>query len=356
MLSCDTFALTKKYFRENENCLAKNSDRPLGEAQPLSFFPGGEHEEGEMLTCTHLTIPQAKKTYTVLGSRPYWIWGFEMGVNEMGLMIGNEAQGSRCEEETEEGLLGMDLLRLALERTATAREGVLLIGKLLQQYGQNANASQLFDRRYENSFLLIDRESIWLMETAGRNWAAREIHDWAAISNCYSIGTDYDLCSDDMEEFVRGKRWLRPQEPIDFAKAFTQPAVRQERSIPRWRRMQKLIAAQAGPLDFGAVSAVLRDHHCLYYWSNFASLWAGDCLGVVLGGAVYSWYSSFCESITNVGSIYRECIYCDLAAVLLYFAVRIFAQQGKTTGCSGLLCCYRVVHCIAGILAGTFDG
>lgn len=38
-----------------------------------------------------------------------------MGVNECGLIIGNEAEGSRCEGEKEEGLLGMDLLRLALE-------------------------------------------------------------------------------------------------------------------------------------------------------------------------------------------------------------------------------------------------
>lgn len=39
MLSCDTFALTKEFFTGNQNFLAKNSDRPLGEAQPLSFFP-----------------------------------------------------------------------------------------------------------------------------------------------------------------------------------------------------------------------------------------------------------------------------------------------------------------------------
>ena len=70
MLSCDTFALTKEFFTGNQNFLAKNSDRPLGEAQPLSFFPGGVHEKGETVKCTHLTIPQAERTYTVLGSHP----------------------------------------------------------------------------------------------------------------------------------------------------------------------------------------------------------------------------------------------------------------------------------------------
>ena len=260
MLSCDTFVLGKSFYSEGKNYLAKNSDRPLGEAQPLAFYPGGDHQPGEMLQCTHLTIPQAAHTYTVLGSRPWWIWGFEMGANECGLVIGNEAEGSRCEAETEEGLLGMDLLRLALERAATAREGVAVITSLLEQYGQNANASTLFDRRYENSFLLMDRESIWLLETAGRQWAAREVKDWAAISNCYSIGAEYDLCSAQLESYARERRWLHTDEPFHFTKAYTLPATRQTASTPRWRRLCKRIEAPGRPLNREDIKSILRDH------------------------------------------------------------------------------------------------
>ena len=96
MLSCDTFALGKDYFTGHQTFLCKNSDRPLGEAQPLLFAAAADHAPGETLRCTHLTLPQAEHTYAVLGSKPYWIWGFEMGANEKGLFIGNEAQGSRC--------------------------------------------------------------------------------------------------------------------------------------------------------------------------------------------------------------------------------------------------------------------
>lgn len=39
MFSCDTFALTKEFFTGNQNFLAKNSDRPLGERSPCPFFP-----------------------------------------------------------------------------------------------------------------------------------------------------------------------------------------------------------------------------------------------------------------------------------------------------------------------------
>lgn len=259
MQSCDTFALSRAFSADHKNTLAKNSDRPLGEAQPFAFYPGDTHEKGDMLRCTHLTIPQAERTYTVLGSRPYWIWGFEMGVNECGLMIGNEAEFSRCEAETEEGLLGMDILRLALERAATAREGVSVITGLLEKYGQNANANPLFDRRYENSFMLVDPSEIYLLETAGRQWAAKKIDDWAAISNCYSIGADYDLCSENLEALAREKRFLRPDEPFVFSKAYGQ-ASKQSTSLPRFRRLQRLIASIKGPLSHSHIRRILSDH------------------------------------------------------------------------------------------------
>lgn len=260
MQSCDTFALSKAYYSEGINYLAKNSDRPLGEAQPLAFYPGGEYRQGETVRCTHLTIPQAAHTYTVLGSRPYWIWGFEMGVNECGLAIGNEAEFSRCDKETTEGLLGMDILRLALERAATAHEGVDVIAELLETYGQNANANPLFDRRYENSYMLVDREEIWLMETAGRKWVARKVKDWGAISNCYSIGLEYDMCSPDLEAYARERRWLHPDEPFDFAKAYTDAKAVQSNSTQRWRRLNQLIGNHEEPLNREDVKAVLRDH------------------------------------------------------------------------------------------------
>lgn len=260
MQSCDTFVLSGRSYEFGKNLLAKNSDRPLGECQPLVLIPGADHPTGSTVTCTDLTIPQAVRTYAVLGSRPYWIWGFEMGINEWGLAIGNEAQGSRCEAETETGLLGMDLLRLGLERARTCREAITVITQLLEQYGQNANASPLFDRRYENSFLLVDPQEIWLLETAGRQWAAKQVEDRYAISNCYTIGDDWDLCSESLESYARDRRWLEPEEAFDFTKAYTNPAPRQTASVPRWRRLNKLIEAAGTVMDQDQVKRVLRDH------------------------------------------------------------------------------------------------
>ncbi len=242
---CDTIAVHGSLTGHGKNILMKNSDRPLGECQPLVYFPG---ENGK---------------YAVLGSKPYWIHGFEMGANEKGLFIGNEAEGSRCPAETEEGMLGMDMLRYALEHAASCREAIRVLTGLLSEHGQNANASRLFDRRYENSYILCDKKEIWVMETAGREWAAREIRDYTAVSNCYTIETDYDLFSENMEKLVREKRWLHPSEPINFAKAYTLPASRQRNALPRRRRMMKLLTGileKEGKVGFSDLQTIFRDH------------------------------------------------------------------------------------------------
>lgn len=260
MLSCDTFVLPAEANFFGSNLMAKNSDRPIGEAQALTWTDGAEHARGETVQCTYISVPQAEKTYGVLGSKPYWIWGYEMGVNEKGVMIGNEAQGSKAAESgCENELLGMDLLRLGLERGATAREAMEVITALLEEYGQNANASRLYDKRYENSFFIADREEIWLLETAGRMWAAKRIEEPYAISNCYTI-VKPDECSEALEKYARDKGWLAADERFNFAKAYTAPAARQTGAVPRMRRLRVLLEAEDEPLDAVTIKAILRDH------------------------------------------------------------------------------------------------
>lgn len=67
----------------------------------------------EMFQCTYIEIPQVEKTYAVILSKPAWMWGAEMGANECGVCIGNEAVWTKLNgpDDEVERLLGMDLLR-----------------------------------------------------------------------------------------------------------------------------------------------------------------------------------------------------------------------------------------------------
>jgi secernin len=168
---------------------AKNSDRDPNEAQFLEHVPAATHAASSEVRCTWISVPQVKRTNAVLLSRPWWIWGAEMGANEHGVVIGNEAVFTRARREPEDGLIGMDLLRLALERAATAEQAVSVIVELLERHGQGGSCSHAHPRfQYDNSFIVADPVNAIVLETAGREWAVEPVKGAArTISNGLTI-------------------------------------------------------------------------------------------------------------------------------------------------------------------------
>lgn len=86
----------------------KNSDREPNEAQVLEYHQPVKYSRDREVQCTYMTIPQARETHGVLFSRPFWMWGAEIGVNDMGVVIGNEAVWTKMPINRTVRLTGMD--------------------------------------------------------------------------------------------------------------------------------------------------------------------------------------------------------------------------------------------------------
>jgi hypothetical protein len=214
---------------------AKNSDRDPNEAQVLRWYAAADHPPGSTVACTWSEIDQVPHTHAVLLSQPWWMWGAEIGANEHGVVIGNEAVFTRRTGDRGDGaLLGMDLLRLALERATNAEQAVATIVELLEEHGQGGSCSHEHPRfTYDNSYLVADRERAIVLETAGRGWATEHVRGGGrSISNGLTIP--------------------------DFAKAHADPVRGRVAACARRRGRTQVAAEQAtGP---GELMAALRDH------------------------------------------------------------------------------------------------
>jgi hypothetical protein len=231
---CDCLVALPSASATGTTLFAKNSDRPPGESQVLERYPASVRAEPIRATHVHVDAGDGGETIGVVGSRPWWMWGLEHGVNEAGVAIGNETIYTSLDPRAfRPALTGMDLVRLGLERATSAKDAVDVMTGLLERYGQGGTGHLGRERPYWSSFLVADASDAWVVETSGTTWEAEQVTDRRAISNRTTIPS-----------FDAAHR--HPRQPVETL------------VDPRLRASEALLAA--GSVRVKDVKAHLRSH------------------------------------------------------------------------------------------------
>jgi dipeptidase len=223
---------------------AKNSDRDPDEPQIAEWH--ARRPAGRTVRTQYLEIDDPG-AHALLGSRPTWLWGLEHGVNEHRVAIGNEKIWTTTHpRSTPAALIGMDLVRLGLERAQSADDALEVITTLLEQHGQAGTGEPGRDEPYFSSFLVADPHGGWIVETSDRTWAARPVGNGTSISNRVTLGTDW----------TRGSRDLVVGADFDGVRLPEMPTVVADHRLAVTRA-----AISPGPsVQLREIAATLRDH------------------------------------------------------------------------------------------------
>ncbi|MBQ3355441.1 MAG: C69 family dipeptidase [Bacteroidales bacterium] len=169
--ACTNLIVGKKASADGSVMCTYNCDG-FGFSGSLFYSPAGRHAEGELIAIhgwgpTHegQFVKQVPYTYNVVGL-----------MNERQVTIVETTFDGRLELVNNEGLLDyFSLMRLALQRSSTAREAIKCMAELVEEYGYNSSGETI---------TVCDPNEAWIMEIVGKGlgrkgavWVALRIPD-----------------------------------------------------------------------------------------------------------------------------------------------------------------------------------
>ena len=171
-IACTNFLITKGASTDGSTMISYAADSHVLYGE-LYHWSAATWPEGSMLdiyewdTGKYLgQIKQASETYNVVGNMNEWQVG-----------IGETTYGGRSELGSQSGAI-MDygsLIYIGLQRARNAREAILIIGSLMEEYGYASSGE---------SFSISDPNEVWIMELIGKGegekgaiWVARMVPD-----------------------------------------------------------------------------------------------------------------------------------------------------------------------------------
>ena len=166
-MACTNLIVGKKASKDGSVMCSYNCDG-FGFSGSLFYSPAGRHAKGEKIAIhgwgpVHegRFVEQVEYTYNVVGL-----------MNEKQVTIVETTFDGRLELVNREGLLDYySLMRLALQRSATAREAIRCMAGLVAEYGYNSSGE---------SITVCDPEEAWIMEMIGKG-PGRQGAVWVAL-------------------------------------------------------------------------------------------------------------------------------------------------------------------------------
>ncbi len=172
VLGCTNFLITKGASVDGSTMITYAADAHVLYGE-LYYTPAAIHPKGAMLdiyewdTGKYLgKIKQVRQTHSVVGN-----------MNEFQVAIGETTYGGRKELSGNKQAI-MDygsLMYVTLQRAKTAREAIITMGKLVEEYGYYSSGE---------SFSISDKNEVWIMDLIGKGpkekgavWVARKIPD-----------------------------------------------------------------------------------------------------------------------------------------------------------------------------------
>ena len=170
-MACTNLIVGKKASADGSVMCSYNCDG-FGFSGSLFYSPAGRHAPGEQIAI-HGWGPAHPGRYVAQVDYTYNVVGL---MNEKQVTIVETTFDGRLELVNHDGLLDyFSLMRLALQRSATAREAISCMAALVEEYGYNSSGE---------SITVCDPNEAWIMEIIGKGpdrkgavWVALRIPD-----------------------------------------------------------------------------------------------------------------------------------------------------------------------------------
>lgn len=226
-MPCTTVLVGKKAANDNSTMIARTDDGFFDEKKLIVVEPKDQKRKYKsVISHVEIELPADPMRYTSCPSvdPKHGIWA-ATGINAANVgmtatetitsnprvlaadpMVEFKKAKTRREKDVPGGIGEEDIVVLVLPYIKTAREGVLRLASLLEQYGT-----------YEsNGIAFNDENEVWWMETiGGHHWMAKRVPDDVVVVMPNQFGMDsFDLddafgakkahlCSADLREFIR---------------------------------------------------------------------------------------------------------------------------------------------------------